>query len=227
VSVQALSWVLERSKSRLAARLVLLSIANHADSDGNKAWPSIPTIAREAHVSERQAQRAILDLCVLGELLVCLKGGPGQSNVYRIRMGGDKLSPGVVTNQTVGGDKSGDGVVTNQTVGGDKSGGAIRKNRPITVHTEPSLKQNQPPPTPLLQRGEFSQDASPQKRRRLNKAERRTLDNLAVNERVQARLHARFSPRGPCEEHPESGLTQWGTCWDCYAARYSSGPAPA
>jgi hypothetical protein len=23
-----------------------------------------------------------------------------------------------------------------------------------------------------------------------------------------------------CELHPESGLTQWGTCWSCYAAKY-------
>jgi hypothetical protein len=25
-----------------------------------------------------------------------------------------------------------------------------------------------------------------------------------------------------CSRHPESGLTQWGTCWACYAEKYSS-----
>jgi hypothetical protein len=23
----------------------------------------------------------------------------------------------------------------------------------------------------------------------------------------------------PCESHPESGLTNWGTCWQCYSER--------
>ena len=186
-----MSWVLDHSKSRLAARLVLLSIANHADAYGYNAWPFIPKIAREAHVSERQAQRAILELAGMGELLVCLRGGPLKSNVYRVVMGGDNLSPGVVTNQTVGGDKSdsgGDnlspGVVTNQTVGGDKSDSAIRKNRP-----EPSKPIT--PPTPLKRGGRFTK----RKRRNENRQEE-------------------------CTVHPESGLTEWGTCWACYAEGY-------
>ena len=131
MSWQAVSWVLDYSKSRLAARLVLLSIANHANRDGENAWPSIPTIAHEAHISERQAQRALVELAAIGELVIYLQAGPGKRNVYRVVIGGDNLSPGVVTNQTVG---------------GDKSGGAIRKNRP-----EPSKPLT--PPTPLFQRG--------------------------------------------------------------------------
>ena len=94
MSVQALSWVLDKSKSRLAARLVLLSIANHANQEGEQAWPSIETIAREAHISERQAQRAILDLASIGELMICLQGGPNKTHLFRMRMGGDNLSPG-------------------------------------------------------------------------------------------------------------------------------------
>lgn len=164
-----MSWVLDHSKSRLAARLVLLSIANHADAYGYNAWPFIPKIAREAHVSERQAQRAILQLAGMGELLVCLRGGPLKSNVYRVVMGGDNLSPGVVTNQTVG---------------GDKSDSAIRKNRP-----EPSKPIT--PPTPLKRGGRFTK----RKRRNENRQEE-------------------------CTVHPESGLTEWGTCWACYAEGY-------
>lgn len=198
MSVQALSWVLDKSKSRLAARLVLLSIANHADQDGNNAWPKIPTIAREAHVSERQAQRAILDLCVLGELLVCLKGGPGQANIYRIRMGGDNLSPGVVTNQTVG---------------GDISDGAIRKNRP-----EPSKPIT--PPTPLFKGGADSNTETRFKQPRRNRAERRRDSNLAVNSRVKDRLARRSPKTWPCAQHPESGPTENGNCWACYAESY-------
>ena len=27
--------------------------------------------------------------------------------------------------------------------------------------------------------------------------------------------------RQECALHPDSGLTQWGTCWGCYSAKYS------
>jgi hypothetical protein len=28
--------------------------------------------------------------------------------------------------------------------------------------------------------------------------------------------------REECTLHPQSGRTQWGTCWDCYFAKYSA-----
>lgn len=141
-----MAWVLESSKSRLASRLVLLSIANHADATGYNAWPSIPTIAREAHVSVRQAQRALLDLAKRGEVVVLLQAGPNRSNIYRVVMDGDKLSPSMVTNRTPE---------------GDKSGSAIRMNRP-----EPPKTLT--PPTPLFQRGELT-------KRQVRKVERELL----------------------------------------------------
>jgi len=27
-----------------------------------------------------------------------------------------------------------------------------------------------------------------------------------------------------CASHPQSGLTQWGSCWECYAEKYSGQP---
>lgn len=130
MSVQALSWVLDHSKSRLAARLVLLSIANHANEVGDNAWPSVSRIAREAHVTDRQVQRALVGLVGLGELLIIHGAGPGGAHVYQVCMGGDKLSPGGVTNRTEG---------------GDISYSAIRMNRP-----EPSKALT---PLPPLKRG--------------------------------------------------------------------------
>jgi hypothetical protein len=29
---------------------------------------------------------------------------------------------------------------------------------------------------------------------------------------------------GKCKKHPESGLTEWGTCYECYSEKYSSKP---
>jgi Helix-turn-helix domain len=128
MSVQAMSWVFQHSRSHLASRLVLLAIADCADDQGEKAWPHIATIARKAHVSERQAQRAIKELCVIGELRVELEAGPRRSNVYQLRMEGDNLSPSRVTNHT------------NK---GDISGGAIRKN--VLNHPKATTPPKSPP----------------------------------------------------------------------------------
>lgn len=68
MSVQSISLVLEHSMSEGAARLVLISIANH-DGEGG-SWPSIATIAKEARKSESTVRRAIKDLEELGELVV-------------------------------------------------------------------------------------------------------------------------------------------------------------
>ena len=68
MSVQQLSAVFERSRSRNGARLVLLSIANH-DGDGG-SWPTISTISRESALTERSVHEALRRLQDDGELKV-------------------------------------------------------------------------------------------------------------------------------------------------------------
>ncbi len=85
MSVQALTWVIEHSKARLGDRCVLFSIANHCDREGGCCYPSIFTIAHEALVSKRQAQRSIRDLeTKLKELRVERATGPNGTNRYFI-----------------------------------------------------------------------------------------------------------------------------------------------
>lgn len=93
MSVQAISWVFDHSESELAARHVLLSIANHADKFGQNSWPSFPTISQEARVSEKTVQRSIKELMEMGELSVNIGAGPHRSNLYSLcKMQGDNLS---------------------------------------------------------------------------------------------------------------------------------------
>lgn len=70
VSVQATTWVWERSESGGNARLVLLAIADAADADGDNAWPTQERMARMAKVSVRTVRRLVLELIMLGELEV-------------------------------------------------------------------------------------------------------------------------------------------------------------
>ena len=53
MSVQAMTYVLDCSKAELAARLVLLAIANHADKLGRNSYASVKALAIEANLSER------------------------------------------------------------------------------------------------------------------------------------------------------------------------------
>lgn len=102
MSVQALSAVLEESEARLGPRLVLIAIANHANELGEKSYPNLETLAREAKLSVRQVQRCIVQLEGLNELQVLQRDGT--SNLYRITL------PSLINNQQrqiVRGDKSG------------------------------------------------------------------------------------------------------------------------
>jgi hypothetical protein len=81
MSVQAMTWVFERSDSNGNARLVLLSIANHADREGANAWPSLETIAVESRCSTATVKRAIAELRSIGELH--WRRGLGQAGAFR------------------------------------------------------------------------------------------------------------------------------------------------
>lgn len=87
MSVQAMAWVLENSRSEGNARLALISIANHADKYGRGAFPSQQTIGSEARCSTRTVRRAIEELRDLGELRWLEHGGRGKrrrSHLYWI-----------------------------------------------------------------------------------------------------------------------------------------------
>jgi hypothetical protein len=103
VSVQAMSWVIEKSRHKGSSFVILLMTANHAKADGTGAWPSVRTLARESRISERQARNCLRRLEESGELKTDDGAGPGGTNLYslplmgveKLDMGGKRLPPGV------------------------------------------------------------------------------------------------------------------------------------
>jgi len=57
------------------------------------------------------------------------------------------------------------------------------------------------------------------KRQRYSKS---TIDNGTSYLDFEGTLNKKENGREECAVHPESGLTQWGTCWGCYAERHNS-----
>jgi hypothetical protein len=97
MSVHVTSWALRHSKSRLGDRLVLLVLADHAKDDGTYAWPSVPTIATQSNLSDRQVQRCLQNLVELGEIELQGKSKSG-THIYAVagfiaHERGDNLSP--------------------------------------------------------------------------------------------------------------------------------------
>lgn len=95
MSVQCMSWVLNEPTTTGTDRLVLLSIANHANETGY-AYPSVRTMAREANASERAVQRSLASLQESGLLEVRRNGAPDERipkdrrpNLYKILRRGD------------------------------------------------------------------------------------------------------------------------------------------
>lgn len=74
MSVQALSWVLEHSKSRDATRCVLVSIANHVGPKGD-GWVYVEQVLKEANCSLPTYHRSVQWAIKNGELVrECNKG---------------------------------------------------------------------------------------------------------------------------------------------------------
>lgn len=68
MSVEAIAIVLNHSKARGAAKIVLMGIANHINPDNDGAWPSQAKLASYANVSDRAVRDAVDALVQLGEL---------------------------------------------------------------------------------------------------------------------------------------------------------------
>ncbi len=83
MTVQAISWVLEHAEAEGLERLVLLTIANHADRVGANASPSLATIMHEARISRSAVIRCISRLEASGELIVQRGRGPSGPNRQR------------------------------------------------------------------------------------------------------------------------------------------------
>jgi hypothetical protein len=89
---------LPSSKLRVGPKLVYIVLSRRFNRQRQKAWPSLPAIARMCGPSARQVRRHIETLAALGFLHVT---PTGRSNVYRFPwhsvMVGAKLRPKAVT----------------------------------------------------------------------------------------------------------------------------------
>jgi DNA-binding transcriptional regulator YhcF (GntR family) len=73
-------------------KLVALTLATHMDMNGENAWPSLATLARETGLSTRTVQRAIAGLRDKELIRVKPGHGPGRSNRYQAVLTLDEMA---------------------------------------------------------------------------------------------------------------------------------------
>lgn len=90
MSIQAVAWVLEQSETKGLQRLVMISLANHADENG-ECWPSHQRIAGEAASSVQQIRRVLAALEESGVIERLTNAAPDarmrpdrRTNLYRL-----------------------------------------------------------------------------------------------------------------------------------------------
>lgn len=84
MSTEAVAWVLENSMAKGLDRLVLISLAFHANHKTGACFPSMRTIAREAGVSIGKVAKSIAHLVSLGELAIEKSGDHRRSTRYAL-----------------------------------------------------------------------------------------------------------------------------------------------
>jgi helix-turn-helix protein len=134
VSFKTVETVLEHSKSRGSARMVLVVIAECANHEGSDAWPAVETIAHRAGISRASVYRQLKTLAELGELEVDSKGGKHGCNRYRVTLIGGAQDATVSDRDSLTGD-------TEPSHSGSKTVSPVRP--------EPSEPSEEPPSTPL------------------------------------------------------------------------------
>lgn len=130
MSGKVTGWVLENSPATGVGRLVLIVLADHANSDGRNAWPSVPRIAHEARCSQSSVHRVLRELEASGEIV--REGiGPHGCVQYRVTM----------TPPTIGGVRPSEGSDPESAT-------------PPTIGPEPSIE----PTTSVSATGETSEE---------------------------------------------------------------------
>jgi Helix-turn-helix domain len=84
VSVQSTSWVIKKSGQKGSNLLVLLMIADHADTAGRNAYPSVSTLAAESRLSERGVRYILAKLERSSELVIERNAGPYGTHLYSL-----------------------------------------------------------------------------------------------------------------------------------------------
>jgi hypothetical protein len=99
MSYNAVRAVIDRSKAKGSARLLLVILAEHLNEKTRRCDPSVATLAREANTTPRTVARLLAELKVDGEIEIATGGGRNHCNAYTIRAAENPDSDDIVSDE--------------------------------------------------------------------------------------------------------------------------------
>ena len=136
VEQSAKAWKLNIQGS---LKLVLLSLADHADSHGRHVFPSQDLISKRCGISVRQVRRLLNQLEALGLIIPVAypKGGRNHTTEYELTLD----QPETVETNAISNKPDVSGVSDVSTLG-DMDGGSLENKNPdkLTAFTEPDIE---------------------------------------------------------------------------------------
>jgi hypothetical protein len=84
MSIKIMAEVWEHSQAKGSDLLLLLALADHADSVHALCWPSVQRLALLIRMSERNTQYLLRKLEADGHIAIQLRGSSRRTNLYRI-----------------------------------------------------------------------------------------------------------------------------------------------
>jgi hypothetical protein len=90
MSIQAVAWALDQQIKDPRAKLILISLANHANRETGLCWPPMKLIGKEASCRRETVLRKLPDLEGAGfiEIIKANKGDRKRVHTYRLLMAG-------------------------------------------------------------------------------------------------------------------------------------------
>src|SRR5919202_261873 len=76
--------VWQYSQAKGSALLLLLALADFADSDHGQCWPAVKRLAFLIRMSERNTQYLLRKLAADGHIAIHLRASPRKTNLYRV-----------------------------------------------------------------------------------------------------------------------------------------------
>jgi hypothetical protein len=84
MSIKIMAEVWEHSQAKGSELLLLLALADHADSVHAQCWPAVQRLALLIRMSERNTQYLLRKLEADGHIAIQLRGSSRRTNLYRI-----------------------------------------------------------------------------------------------------------------------------------------------
>jgi len=84
MAITIIEEIWEHSPTKDSELLLLLALADHADSVNGVCWPSVGRLARLIRKSERNTRYLLRKLEANGHISIKIRGSKSKTNLYRI-----------------------------------------------------------------------------------------------------------------------------------------------